>query len=130
MIKAIVRCTVCANKRLAEVETQTIEAMLLFKLPSLLIACHAATPHCPHELSFEFEGVPIKLKSEEKALTLKCLFPSCAKANTIMETSCPKEMVTALTICFHSAHEGHPMEIVYDGRAWRSPLPPTAKGRK
>ena len=91
-------------------------------LASLIIACHATMPHCPHELLARFDG-QLDAHELEHELVIRCLHPGCSDAETT-RTHCPRELVAALTILHHTAHEGHPLELRYGNRTWRSPEVP------
>lgn len=38
------------------------------------------------------------------------------------EWMCPQELVSALTLVFHTSHEGHPIKLEYMGMTWESPV--------
>lgn len=60
-----------------------------------------------------------------ETLKVRCLYPSCASRQIAMEEAfCPPYLVSALVILFHAAHEGHPLEMTYEGKTWRSPAAP------
>lgn len=86
-------------------------------LTSALVSFHATHPHCSHEIKIEMDEVP-----SNKELYIRCLKPheQCASVREL-RTTAVLEMVGALTLMFHTSHEGHPIEITYDGRSWRSP---------
>lgn len=120
MLKAIIECVDC-KKRLNQVKADTYE-QLCFALQPVIIATHATQPHVEHELSFRIVGSPELPKLKEDELFIRCLFPKCRKAKTTMQTRVPLELVGAATLVFHTAHEGHPLELTYAGRTWRSPV--------
>lgn len=82
-------------------------------LTSAVVAFHAGPPHCPHTIAIEMEEM-----AGDKEFYIRCL--RCEGVRE-MKTMAPKEMIGALTLLFHTAHEGHGIEIVYDGKKWRSP---------
>lgn len=84
---------------------------------SLLAACHAAMPHNDHSLDVRLP----ELRGVDRPLSIRCLHWLC-KNNPPLEASVPIEMVGPLTLVFHTSHEGHPIELSYDGRRWSSPL--------
>lgn len=59
-------------------------------------------------------------KGERKELQLRCLAKHCTKGKT-WSGKVPIELVGAMTIMFHTGHEGHPLEIMYDGETWSTP---------
>lgn len=85
-------------------------------IESLVAACHAARPHCSHALRLAIDNT----QGVERELTIRCKAKNCARAPALV-TTCPVELVGALTLVFHTAHEGHPIELTYDGRTWSSP---------
>ena len=87
-------------------------------IESLLVASHAAQPHCNHALRAVVEGA----SGVERELTIRCKHRHCAATVPPFVVMCPIELVGALTIVFHASHEGHPLELTYDGRTWSSPL--------
>lgn len=116
-MKATIFCEDCQGNELAV--TRTIEAPLKELGPilsALLVAWHATPPHCPHKMAISFE-VPL----EGRELTVRCLKPGCENAPIETTTRVPIELVSAIVIAHHAAHEAHPLEFSYDGRTWRSP---------
>lgn len=98
-----------------EIEADTLENFGP-TLASAVAAFHAGPPHCPHTVEIQqLEGIPV---TEEKEFYIRCL--RCEGIREL-RTTIPKEMVAALTLLFHTSHEGHPIEIQWNGRTWRSP---------
>lgn len=85
-------------------------------LSSAVVAFHAGPPHCPHTIQVEMED-------NGSGEDYKDFYIRCLRCEGIRElrTRAPKEMLGALTLLFHTAHEGHGIEIIYDGNMWRSP---------
>jgi hypothetical protein len=120
-MKAIISCRQCAGTDKAvrgEVEAATLIELGPL-LTALVVAFHATPPHCPHPMEIEFVPEP----PAEVDFAVRCLDPRC-HSPTIKElrTRCHREMIGALTLMFHTSHEGHPIEIECDGRSWRSPV--------
>lgn len=110
-MKATVECVDCAAV-LAELSTlEQTEAGLI---ESLVAASHATRPHCSHKLRLRLSEVT----GIERELSIQCL--TCKGPPWI--TTVPIELVGALTLVFHTAHEGHPLQLTYDGRSWSSPI--------
>lgn len=120
-MKATLSCSICEGTDKAvhgEVNAASL-ADLGPLLTSLVVAWHATPPHCPHPIKIEFAE---ELRPEVE-LIVRCIGPQCHSPQfKELKTSCPRELVGALTLMFHTSHEGHPIEIVYDGRTWRSPV--------
>jgi hypothetical protein len=70
----------------------------------MLIAAHARDHLSPHALGIE--TVP------PGAVHLEV---DCLKCSTGIKVNVPREYVGAVTICFHSEHEGHRVRLVVDG---------------
>jgi hypothetical protein len=110
-MRAILTC-IC-HQAAMELEVETLREMGPI-LTSAIAAFHAAQPHCSHPISIEMESVP-----SDKELHIRCFKEHCDAVRE-MRTTCPIELVGALTLCFHTSHEGHPIEITFDGRRWCS----------
>ena len=92
---------------------------LCFKMESLIVAAHAAAPKST--LKFHIDGHQALVNS--KTLHIECLNDSCVKASAPqLDENVPLELVGAMTLVFHTAHEGHRLSVVYDGVKWQSPL--------
>jgi len=110
------------NERLAKV-TATSWYELTREMESLIVAAHAALPKS--KLKFQLDGEPEF--DQSKHFKARCLHPSCDRAKVQLEDKIPIELVGMMTLIFHTAHEGHPMEVTFDGRTWRSPVSPGQK---
>lgn len=66
---------------------------------------------------------PAEIPGREEVLKVRCRQQGC-KGVGVFETSCAPFMVGALVLGFHSAHEGHPLEITYGDRTWVPPPKP------
>lgn len=114
---ASVECTEC-REALAEVEALS-RSELCGIITSLVAACHATHPHTAHTLK---ACIP-EVRGVERELRIRCLHWSCKDVEPLV-TRCPIELVGALTLVFHTSHEGHPLEFSFDGRTWSSPTSP------
>lgn len=116
-MRATVTCT-CGKV------AQTVEATTLADLgqvlTSLLVAVHATSPHEVHGLSFEIDHGNFVIEHE---LVLQCLRKGCDRDRE-MRVMVPYVLVGAMTLVFHTAHEGHRLAMSYDGRSWESPAEP------
>jgi len=119
-MKARISCAVCEGTDKAvsgEVAAPTLTELGPL-LTAIVVAWHATPPHCPHQLKIEFSE---ELRPDVD-LVIRCVGAQCHSPQfREFKTKCPRELVGALTLLFHTSHEGHPIEIVYDGRSWRSP---------
>ena len=119
-MRATVSCSTCGKMEEVTVEAPTL-AELGEILTSLLVACHATPPHCPHKLKVEFSGQDHVV--QERELLIRCISTRCDESlEKELRTTVPRELIGAMTLLFHTSHEGHPMEISYGGRSWRSPV--------
>lgn len=118
-VRATVTCT-CGKPFEPELAAEAATLTELGEVASgLLLAGHVADNHAGHALELTLQDVP-----EPKGCTLKlrCLYPGCTRGELVQTHSeCPPWMVGALTICFHTSHEGHPLEVTFNDRTWRSP---------
>lgn len=125
MLKAVVECVDC-KKRIDEVKADTYEE-LCYALQPIIVSAHATEAHIKHSIDFRIVGTSEIPQLEDNELFIRCLFPNCRKAKTTLQTRVPLPMVGALTLVFHTSHEGHPLELTYRGRTWRSPVQATAQ---
>jgi hypothetical protein len=103
--------------RVAKVTGETYRDVCM-NLQPMLIAVHAARPKA--KLRFVIDG-----EQDMDGATLfraRCLYPGCAKQKLQLESRIPPELVGALTLVFHTSHEGHPIELRYGDHVWRSPV--------
>ena len=116
-MKAVIRCVGC------ELDLMTLERAsfheLAYSLQGLIIASHATDPHRACELEFRIDA----FGGAGDELRVECLHPRCQMIETPMVTSCPAELVGAIVIIFHTAHEGHRLRMSYGGQTWESPMP-------
>ena len=106
-----VRCVECDR-----IIASTGEVMGLF---SLLIACHATYPHTSHTFELVSE---MPYVGPKHPLVIECLHPKCPVTTGRMIELVPIELVGALTLVFHSSHEGHRIRVTYgDDYDWQSP---------
>ena len=115
-LTASVECIEC-RRALGEL-TALSRSELCGVVASLVVAAHAAQPHCSHPLRVVLDDV----KAIEHELTIRCLSRHCTNQPPYVVT-CPIEIVAAIAVIFHTSHEGHPFELTYNGRTWTSPLP-------
>ena len=80
------------------------------RFQTLLVACHATTPHCAHRLEFNLDGKPVEGVYE---LHIRCLHKACKDAGVEVKWMVPTYMVGAAALVFHSSHEGHRLVIAY-----------------
>lgn len=120
-MKAIVSCALCEGTPKAvrgEAEAATLEELGPL-LTAVVVSFHSTPPHCPHPMKIDF----VDPARSDVVFTLRCIDPRCApNQGREMTTRCPRELIGALTLVFHTSHEGHPIEIEYEGRTWRSPV--------
>lgn len=114
-VSADVECTEC--KELLGALDGLSRSELSGLVTSLLVACHAAMPHNDHPLAVRLPEV----RGVDRELSIRCLHWLC-KNDAPLVARVPVELVAALTLVFHTSHEGHPIEITFDGRTWSSPL--------
>lgn len=119
MLKAVLDCVPC-KKRLSEAKADTYEE-LCYALQPLIVAAHATEAHIQHEITFRLVGTSEIPELDTDELFIRCLAPNCRRTKVTMRTRAPLPLVGALTLVFHTAHEGHPLELTYRGRTWRSP---------
>jgi hypothetical protein len=112
---AQIACLKC-QAVLGEVSSDRVEDLAALTA-SLAVACHAAQPHTNHALSLT---TPTREHAIERELSIRCLAPGCKESPPLV-TTCPIELVAAITIVFHAAHEGHSLELRYGDRMWSSP---------
>lgn len=117
-LRASVSCTEC-KQLLGDVDALS-RSELCGLVASLVVACHAAQPHCNHVLKASLPEVC----GVEHELAIRCLNEACEMMPWLV-TECPIELVGALTLVFHTAHEGHPIELRYGDRSWSSPTSKT-----
>ncbi len=108
---------VCSQAATMDLEASTLRELGAI-LTSALVSFHACQPHCSHEIKIELEDDV----ATDKELHIRCFKEACDAVREI-RTACPIELVGALTLMFHTTHEGHPIEITFDGRTWKSPVP-------
>lgn len=112
-MKAVITCS--CGKATKEVEADTL-ANLGEAIMSQVVAMHATSPHEVHGMSVDVDhGGKV-----ERELVLKCIRDRCDRERE-MRVMVPWELVGAMTLLFHTAHEGHRLEMSYDGRTWTSP---------
>jgi len=118
-MKFVVYCLDC-DKEINELEDYDFMS-LAQKGASMIIGCHASKEHCSHSLKFTIHGPKMQDKNK-KRLKIECLHNNCIrKKDKFIETDVPIELVSAITIAFHSSHEGHRLKLTYDGETWESP---------
>ena len=120
-MKATVSCTVCGYA--TEVESDTL-AGLGSAIESAVVGQHAICSK--HQQTVTLGGQVAKLVLEgdtHRELLVECL--QCPDGK--LETAVPPELVGAMTLLLHTAHEGHPMRVTYDGRSWQSPQRPVSE---
>lgn len=110
-MKITVSCVEC-QKEVAHLDTTKSDLNFIEEghLAELLVMSqHAAPPHqAPHALVITMDGKVIKQPSERVKYEVECLV--CHKKSSF--PNLPSYCVGAVTICFHSVHEGHPMRMV------------------
>jgi len=114
-MRAEVRCKPCGLV-IGELERPTL-GELGAELAAVLVGCHARHPHCRHELELEIGGDVARLPGASEPLVELELV--CLGDGQKFHTRAPRWLVGALTLVFHTSHEGHPLELVVDGRRWR-----------
>lgn len=128
MIKGHVKCAECPD-----VPPTTIEANNLDELGALLgmsvVTWHVKNPHSAHKIMAwigeldQPEPIPTVTGLEEHELDIKCIFESCPRKDSKrLTTSVPIALVSGVVIIFHASHEGHALEVNYNGKCWKSPV--------
>lgn len=116
MIRVSVRCS-CGDE-LANLERETFREAL-FDLQSALVTCHAAVPHCQHHFAIEIDPESCE---DGKTLKIECVEQRNCKMEKVRTwENVPLELVGALTLVFHTSHEGHPLRVKYGDDVWASP---------
>jgi hypothetical protein len=113
-MKATLICS--CGKVTTEVEAPTL-ADLGQVIAGTLVTIHATSPHEVHAMTFHVEDTPPMV---ERELVLQCLRKGCERERE-MKVMVPYVLVGAMTLVFHTAHEGHRMSLSYDGKTWESP---------
>ena len=81
---------------------------------TLLLAAHAAPPHVgPHKLEVRIDGAVPAAAPGLKELRVRCL--QCQAPELVQQVEHPG-LVSAVVVAFHTSHEGHALEIHYDGK--------------
>lgn len=111
---ASVECAEC-NLLLGEVSALSRHELCAL-VTSLVAACHATQPHCNHPLRVSLP----EIRGDTRELRIRCLHWNCRDVPSLVAT-CAIELVGALTLVFHTSHEGHPIELSYAGQTWASP---------
>jgi len=114
---AKVRCAVCGYA-LATKQYPSLREML-YGSQGLVVSCHATEPHCQHQLELSFDPPQALVGGE---LIIECLHSGC-RSKDPWRTKAPLELVGALTLLFHTAHEGHSLKLSYAGQTWQTPRP-------
>lgn len=116
MLTAKIKCTQC-NRPLTKQSFETYKE-LAFGMQALIVACHAAMPHCNHQLEFKVEGDPEYPDAHELEIT--CQAVGCRTKKISQKSTVPIELVGAMLLIFHTGHEGHPLEVTYNGERWET----------
>ena len=119
MLRATVFCTNKTCDRTGEISTVRADNSrdLEQSLAGALVGCHAIHPSCALTAHFEEDAAPVRPRRD---LVITCLAGPCELRTVTHHV--PIELVGAMTLLFHTAHEGHPLRLEYDGEAWESPL--------
>ena len=108
-MKVSIFCETCGNVEIAKFND--IDPSLL---GAVIVSCHATQPHCGnHKLVISTDSLVKGNNSHE--LYIKCTGPSCGSFIKEVRYTTYLELMSALTIAFHTEHEGHPLEIWCDG---------------
>lgn len=110
-MRAVIFCNTHGDISTVDAETQQALEQVL---SGALVGCHAAHPRCT--LSFQFLQPP----SQDRLIDHLSI--SCKQCNMTVEHDVEVELVGALTLVFHTAHEGHGLILRYGDRTWESPV--------
>src|SRR5687767_6452614 len=114
-MKLTVICETCNNMEVGRCESDDPQL-----LGALIVSCHASSPHSGnHKLIGKIDGME-NINSSVN-LHIKCIGPNCGAARKEVQYSTLMALVSALTIAFHTEHEGHPLQIVIDGKQIHPP---------
>lgn len=130
MLKVTVTCTECHSHEIVDGVSRPVPMIVVCQtfasykecvlgLQGLLISSHAKSTHVTHQLAFKIEGE--EASSEPKTLEIQCASVACRADTKSWSGKVPIELVGAMTIMFHTGHEGHPLRIIWDGEAWETP---------
>jgi hypothetical protein len=123
--QATLYCLTCGEKLC--ILTHEDPKRLAYGIPLALLTAHAEKAHLGCRFGFELDVSPVL--SSPKKLRIACLVPACRERFRAgkppgpfeLETECPIELIPALAIVYHAAHEGHALRIEWDGSVWQSP---------
>lgn len=105
----------CSCGLTSEVEAPDLEALGV-AISAATLAIHVTSPHEVHGVSVDIDS----RASTEHELVLQCLRDGCERTRE-MRVMVPYSLVGALTLVFHTSHEGHRLLMSYDGKTWESP---------
>lgn len=101
-------CAAC-NKETASCESGDPDTIGI-----LILATHALFPHSGnHQLEIRINDGPPP--DGDRDLHIKCLYEGCGAEK---RWRCPKWLASGLVNVFHASHEGHPLEVTYDGNKY------------
>jgi hypothetical protein len=113
--RVIVTCVVCQKTLVEETCISYREAAYL--LQGFVLKGHAGD-HALHQLDARIEGLDLP---RDRELKVTCRAKACKAPTRTWTTKVGVELVGAMVILFHTGHEGHNLEIVWDGRVWTTP---------
>jgi len=122
-VNLAVHCDTC-EKLLGETRTEDVNSPLA---TAFLALAHFTLPHsASHKLRLLIDGRDLQALDGEHHIELRCLHAQCAhRHDRIASTTAPAWLVSAMAIVFHASHEGHPLQLIVDGKLW---WPTTATG--
>ncbi len=101
-------CSTCA-KEAASAETSDPDTIGI-----LVLAAHACQPHSSnHHLEIRIDGKEPPSGTHE--LHVRCLYDQCGSQPREKTWRCPRELASGLVNVMHASHEGHALEVTYDG---------------
>ena len=115
-MRATIRCS--CGKATQDVDTPSL-ADLGEMVSAVMVGMHATSPHEVHGMEVEVDHGP----GPQHELVIQCLRKGCERERE-MRVTVPYVLVGAMTLVFHTAHEGHRLALSYDGRHWESPAEP------
>ena len=122
MPKGHIVCYTCDSKILQEFEAPD-SCTLLAMAETAILDNHVCSPHsASHDLRAVVEVTP--RLTPKKPLRIECFHQNCQR-QTLMETECERELVSAAVLAFHASHEGHMLRIQYGtgADAWKIESP-------
>lgn len=108
-MRVAVICEQCGGGEVGSCETDDARVLEL-----LLIAAHSSAHPAQHKLTVKIDGGSAPMGQHE--LLLRCLNEECRNEPRGVKVMTQPALYGVHAMCFHSHHEGHPIEVFLDGR--------------